>query len=293
MRFIIKRSIARSAFKEMLGQANHFLITILVGLNGVRSGRVGLDPEFSTSWAPHNTIRSADRSRQFVLDLALIRAVDSVDAYMMMCRRQPRVIKDENFAKEMDGSGQRISRRLEIFCEHLGEPLPEVLSFLRLSVEWRNRMVHSLAPGNFSNKDSKILLDGDNFFRSNFSGLIIRDLLARYDAREHPSFKEAAAVIRVAHMVVELFDNKIISGMDVAEYLDEAIRLFFTGNSEGGAERACGKVWGSEKKIQKINKILMLVGVSQGVEGQGKIVPDSYVEGLYGLTANQAISRFL
>ena len=48
--FELTRTDARATFKDLLGQANHFLITILVGLNGVRSGATQIDEEFRTSW---------------------------------------------------------------------------------------------------------------------------------------------------------------------------------------------------------------------------------------------------
>src|SRR4051812_20576999 len=79
----LKRTQARAAFKDLLGQANHFLITLLVGLGAVRDGVATLDDEFRTSWSPHDVKRSAERSRQFALDLSLVRAIDALDTYMM------------------------------------------------------------------------------------------------------------------------------------------------------------------------------------------------------------------
>ena len=87
MTYDLKRTQARAAFKELLGHANHFLITILVGLNGVKCGTVKHDDEFRAAWNPRDAKASAERSRLFALDLALVRAVDSLATYMVRCRR--------------------------------------------------------------------------------------------------------------------------------------------------------------------------------------------------------------
>ena len=120
--FELNRTQARWAFKDLLGQANHFLITILVGLDGVRSGEVTLHPEFRTSWNPQNVARSAERSRIFVMDLALIRSIDALDTYMMMSARKPTAIGDRALVAAMDGSGRSIARRLDAFDAHLQSP---------------------------------------------------------------------------------------------------------------------------------------------------------------------------
>ena len=58
-------------FKNEIGQANHFLITILVGLDGVHDNKINIKEEFSTSWNPKNRIDSANRSREFAKKSAL------------------------------------------------------------------------------------------------------------------------------------------------------------------------------------------------------------------------------
>ena len=47
--FDLKRTTARAEFKDVLGHANHFVITILVGLNGVKNGVIAYDDEFHTA----------------------------------------------------------------------------------------------------------------------------------------------------------------------------------------------------------------------------------------------------
>ena len=59
---------AKKKFKKRFGQANHLLITTLVGLDSIESGKIVEKPsEFSTSWNPMEPKRSAERARMFVL----------------------------------------------------------------------------------------------------------------------------------------------------------------------------------------------------------------------------------
>lgn len=48
-------------FKREIGQANHFLITILVGLEGVKSGRIEKNIEFDVAWNSQSVIASAEQ----------------------------------------------------------------------------------------------------------------------------------------------------------------------------------------------------------------------------------------
>lgn len=56
-----------NAFKKIkreMGQANHFLITIMIGLDAVDGGAQKRE-EFKTSWNPQNVSASVRRSKQY------------------------------------------------------------------------------------------------------------------------------------------------------------------------------------------------------------------------------------
>ncbi|UUI39979.1 hypothetical protein [Oceanobacillus oncorhynchi] len=67
----ISQSRALRYFKKLIGQNNHFLITILIGLDGVEKEKVELSEEFSTSWNPKNKRNSVIRSRHFAIKATL------------------------------------------------------------------------------------------------------------------------------------------------------------------------------------------------------------------------------
>jgi hypothetical protein len=291
--FELKRTHARTTFKDLLGQANHFLITILVGLNSVRKGDAKIDEEFRTTWNPQDARRSAERSRSFVLDLALIRAVDALDSYMMQSRRRPYALTSLEFSARMDGTGQKISKRLEVFCEFL-KPLPaEKVAFLKLAIDWRNRRVHSLAEEMLERSSEEELLRYGESLRTEHSGLDVEALLKHYKTGESPSFKEAASIIRLTHNAVAHFDAQLLLKLDIERYVRDALQIALTdANSYDpnlALKRACAKIWGSsEKKYAKVVRALRLIGVHPTSEITACQVPDSLLETIVAMTPTSA-----
>jgi hypothetical protein len=92
---VLKTSPQRRAFKAAVGQGNHFLITVLVGLKAVEDKLAVPGETFSTSWAPKDPAASARRSRSFVHRAALSLLIDSLDAYITDVSGQPAVIQDQ------------------------------------------------------------------------------------------------------------------------------------------------------------------------------------------------------
>ena len=263
----LARTHARAAFKDLLGQANHFLITLLVGLASVRDGKATLDAEFRTSWNPRDVKNSAERSRQFALDLALVRAVDALDTYMMQARRDPVALPSSEFASAMDGATQSVSKRLEIFSTHL-KPLAERQRLLlKLAIDWRNRRVHSLASDTLTNSEQKDLLTHAVELAQEHRGLDVKALVTSYRSNEAPSFKDAASIISLAHKAVEHFDAQLLAGLEIESYLrGMMVRALDPPRAtavQGALRNACTQTWGNhEKRANKSIRVLRMVGVN-------------------------------
>jgi hypothetical protein len=293
----LKRTHARAAFKDLLGQANHFLITLLVGLGAVRDGTATLDEEFRTSWNPHDVTRSAERSRQFALDLSLVRAIDALDTYMMQARRSPTALSSLAFASAMDGTGQKVSKRLEVFSTYL-KPLPvKQQLFLKLAVDWRNRRVHSLANETLTSDELKELLQYSEELAEDHRGLDVKALMVRYRANEAPSFKDAASVIKLAQIAVKNFDSQLLSGLEIESYLRglivRALDLPSESNGRAALRNACFKTWGDpEKRVTKSIRILRMVGVHPTDKLEGRQVPDELVEKIAAMNPELAFKYF-
>ncbi|MEX0277724.1 MAG: hypothetical protein AB3N19_09415 [Ruegeria sp.] len=284
----LNRTLARRAFKEMLGQANHFLITILVGLNGVRSGRAGIEKEFHTSWNPQSVPRSADRSREFVLDLALVRAIDAFDTYMMTTVRKPCALSESDFLTKMNATGQSVARRLEVFDERLA-PLPRYQkAALSVAIDWRNRRVHSLSTPSLDKRTARLLLGNSKTFSSEYSGLKIEEFVSHFKAGSPPTFKEAASIIRMVHEAVEHYDQYLLRHVPIESYLKTALLQFL---SAGVSSPANGihKTWNSPKKERKVKRLLRMVGVNETEQATGRKVPDDFVQQLTTLQSNEVL----
>ena len=101
-------SKSRRKFKSLMGQANHFLITALIGLDYIDNNEVKCPSSFSTSWNPKDKKSSVDRTRQYILNSSLAWAIDCLDSYFSGCNQSPKLIDNDNFIRELDV--KRISR---------------------------------------------------------------------------------------------------------------------------------------------------------------------------------------
>jgi hypothetical protein len=301
--FELSRTHARAAFKDLLGQANHFLITILVGLNGVRTGSVDIDQEFRTSWNPRNVKQSADRSRAFALDLALVRAVDSLDAYMMTSRRRPLVLTNSSFSSSMDGAGQSVAKRFDVFNTYLSPLSKHHTAFVKLAIDWRNRRVHSLVDDETSSDDIKSLQGAVDTLQKEFSGLDVTELIQSYMFGSAPTFKEAAAIIRLVHLVVENFDTQLLNNLEIDRYLRDALAIQLGGQGRSknalALSHSCRQIWGHPtKKEVKILRALQLIGVHSVDESKktddskkrGRAISDDLINQFLEMTSEDAMS---
>lgn len=281
--FVLTRTQARWAFKDLLGQANHFLITILVGLNGIRKSKIAFDEEFRTSWNPKDAARSAERSRVFALDLALVRSTDALDSYFMLSVRRPCALPPE-FVSGMDGTGRSVAKRLNVFDTHLPSLRNSHRIALEVAIEWRNRRVHSLSDDRIDNSRRSALINDGAFFRSNHSGLDVRELLSHFDSGSAPTFKEAASIIKLCHDAVQFYDAAVLDRIDVTRYVSDAVlQILEQGNLD--LKSPISRIWDSTKREAKVLRLLRLAGVSQSEAISGKVVPDIFVDHLLSLSA--------
>lgn len=289
--FVLNRTHARWAFKDLLGQANHFLITILVGLNGIRKNNVTIDDEFRTSWNPKDYRRSAERSRVFALDLALVRAVDALDTYFMMSVRKPCALPDAKFISAMDATGRSVAKRLSVFDTHLPSLRESHKAILEVAIEWRNRRVHSLSDDRVSHAKRRIILDDCEFIRKNYSGLESTNLLDHFESGLAPTFKEAASIINFCHQAVEHYDKNILSEMNIERYIcDNVIMILESG--EPDVSNRISRIWDSPKREAKALRLLRLAGVTKSDGALGREVPDAFVGNFTSLRGDE-VKRFL
>jgi len=107
MHFALETSPARRAFKRSLGQANHFLITILVGLDAIEDGTAKQRQGMPASWNPQNPAQSAARSRGFAARAAFALLFDCIDAYTWEILTEPTIVQRKTNRAPLEKSQTR------------------------------------------------------------------------------------------------------------------------------------------------------------------------------------------
>ena len=218
----ICKSSALKKFKNEIGQANHFLITTLIGLDGVKSGEVKKNDEFDAAWNPKDVIASANRSRIFVIKSALSWIVDCLDMYLRLCNRRPKLI-NEGLSRKFDGTGHSVYQKyLVIVEEYEVDKVDQAV--IDLLICWRNRMVHFDADNKLQEFSKKILkCDLETDERAKKYHLNSNQMLKAFEEKKCPTFKEIAFLISKAIEFIEKLDQTILSRLNIMEILDDTI----------------------------------------------------------------------
>ena len=226
MTLYLQTSIARRNFKKMLGNANHLIITAMIGLDAISKKIITSVPEnFPVSWNPRDCSNSANRSRILILEMALVRAVDSLDTYLLRANRKPFLIQSTNFKSEMDGAGRSVSKRLKVIEQHI--PIGDQISssLVATMIRWRNKAVHSEDKDELDNIHREILEKNANEISERFSGLNTNILIDGYSENRKPRLKEVASFISATHQYVQAVEANLLKHLDPEQYLKELIWL--------------------------------------------------------------------
>lgn len=209
-------------FKNLIGQTNHYLITILVGLEGVRTGKVTKDNTFNVSWNPKSIEESAVRSRRFARNSALSWAIDSLDAYLGFLRKKPFEFSDTALIKVFsERSIYKSFKEVIRYCNYQTD-LP--LSIIHLGIQWRNNLVHFHADNELEAEYRTFLLNSDPAtVAERFRGLDANLMVSNFDEKNSPTLKEVAAIIQCIHFVILELDKILIENVNLEEYVKQLI----------------------------------------------------------------------
>lgn len=211
-------SVPKKHFKRHLGQANHFLVTILIGLNAIEEGLVAEKPEsFSTSWNPKDRLRSAIRSRQYALASSLGWAVDSLDMYISLLNRNPKYISNANIERSYGQWGRSVHAKAMGIAGFF--PVDELsLALIDVLITWRNNSHHYLAENKVSSKTKDILIQKNNDFLRCYRGLDTSGLALKAEKGAELSFKEVASLIKAVQDFVEQVDRQVLGQLNIKEF---------------------------------------------------------------------------
>lgn len=262
MNFSLVTSRARREFKMMLGHTNHFVITILVGLDAVGDGTATISDDFSTSWSPHDSARSAARSREFALKASLAWTIDAVDTYLCLARRAPTIL-DRETSKNYD-SAKSLGERVAIVAAASAQTKVIAPHLLSVAITWRNRLVHSTAGNEVAKSSREFLLkhaDGVAAqFRGLDMGLVFEALRPDHPGVRSPSFKEVASFVHAAHLFVSEADKVMLWRLTPREHLIDVLAVYVQIDPQSRIQNVWGKT--PERAMATIRELAREAGMT-------------------------------
>lgn len=283
VRLTMKTSPARRAFKEMLGQNNHFLITIMVGLDAVACGDAQLGAEFSTRWAPRDPIQSAQRSREFACKALTAWLVDALSAYVRSLCATPTIANSELVDKIK--AADSLDAKIQTLTQDCGQGSSTATFLARVAVTWRNRLVHSQPRDKIDRALSAPLLERSMEIASTYQGLDVGRLLDSIKNNHSPTFKETTALVRSAHVFVEIVDSLLLQRTDLDHYVRQILIEYV---SEDPVQRT-SNVWGkdSRRRVTSLMQICRQYGMTDDQTASNH-VSDHTIEEIISWTPAQA-----
>lgn len=242
-----KKSKAFSKFKELIGQNNHYLITILIGLDGVKNKSVTKNEDFHTTWDPKDLDSTVIRSRHFAIKATMTWIVDCIDTYFALCNRKPNLLQDETFISQYSSADKSVYKKLYVFVNTLHLTDPEVY-LLDLVITWRNRLVHFLARTPISDDLKNNLIQNSQYFIDNYQGLDITRTLENFNNNEVPKFKEITAFIRAAIKLVEKIDQQLLRKLDKETFYKDVLSAYLSDNFYQKLDNIWSKDQGSRER---------------------------------------------
>ncbi len=256
---------ALKEFKKRFGNTNQFLITALVGLDGVGKGIVTKSDDFSTSWNPRDVRRAADRSRDFILKAFLNTASDSLESYLRALRVSG-MLNDAEL-KHFQNKGLK-EKVIDLGKELAVSPL--LVALMDLLITLRNQTVHSKLEGkkDISPKSREVLEKFKKQLSDDYCGLVLHRKLidiSQYDV----TFKEVASLISATHNYVYEVDREVILRTNFPEYYEAVFHKLYTNDS---FKRKL--LTGNERKnLKRLRTAFQNVGVSIEDEPLKNLLP--------------------
>ena len=286
MGLILKKSLAYSRLKKKIGQANHFLITILVGLDEVSKGNVTKSETLDAKWDPKDVKVSSLRSRMYVLNASLAWVVDNFDSYVQNCKRKPSIIENRELLSDLDSADRRVNEKFNLLF-HRYEVVGELKLYgalIALGIQWRNVTIHSGGDNVLDVEYKRILLENRDWFNNNFCHLDVDKALESFNERKNPSLKEVTSIIKAVLRFVEIVDKELIKEINIERYVTDLLDKHYP---QGSEKRRLLTNQTREHQVSKIRQVLLNSGFVDEDGDRGFWVNDGFLKKFMGITKCQ------
>ncbi len=245
MHLALETSPPRRAFKQSLGQANHFLITILVGLDAVEDGSARQRPGMPVSWNPQDPARSAARSRGFAARAAFGLLFDCIDAYTWEILGDPPIVQCDKDRAALRKAADSTAR-FEDLAKLVGQKEGSAWALLNLGRAWRHRLVHTRSDATPDGNAIAALRKHKDDIKVTYAGLDIEKLQKSFPGEPH--LKETTAMIRAGHQFVEAADRELLTGFDQCAYAKQALASHLRPLELSARKVRVSNIWGQDDK---------------------------------------------
>lgn len=259
----ISHSQAFKKFKNSIGQANHFLITILIGLDALEDNpEICARSDFKTTWNPADRNKSISRSRDYVKNASLTWIIDSLDSYLQSCNTKPKIIQSEDLKKELDTSGHSVYKKYNTIVKYV--EIDGVLSaFVDLGICWRNNRVHSNAENKMLQESRDTLLENALMIKNNYCNLDVQRTLKSFDENKSPTFKEVTSITKAIICFVEQIDRELIKKLSEKEYINEVFDFYINKQIDKKSFVSTLKNLETNRRESKMKNIMGQYGITE------------------------------
>lgn len=260
----VQKSKPLKIFKNEMGQANHMLITTLIGLDGIIPYNVEKNQDFDAAWNPKDKSQSIERSKSFVKKSALSWLVDNIDMYFRLINQNPSIICDEEFKKRIDSGdiSRSVYKRLNELCSFLDISSIEY-ALVDLLICWRNRLVHFQAENDIQEFNKKKLSENIEQIDNQFCHLNIERTFESFENKHTPTFKEVASFVKASLDLIYEIDKGLLARLDFVKYADSVIINHLKADNTAHQQTArLNDIFskGSETAYKKLRQILLQNG---------------------------------
>jgi hypothetical protein len=280
-------SPALLAFRLVAGNANRHVNTIFAGLQALEHHANFRATGFLIGWSRPHTPAEWEDSKAFAYKMALIAIVDGINQYLRVLSRMPG-FTDPSLADVLAGRrvgdrrltiGERVdalnafySDKAKVNIAGHGAPAasktlrrlvgPARIAMIYLLIYWRNIYAHNDYRFSLPEDQRTTILESSKYFKQRHDGVIIKELVERFDGKSAPTLADLSTMFSVCQIVLGNLDSHLLQLQTGASYANCLIKYLMT--SSGSARDFLSSVWqyGGDRTTGRIHTLFLHNGAN-------------------------------